>query len=140
MRLTSHFTLVKKSGHKDTYSWKYCRKRVRGEKTALFPPLMQNSHPNLTTCLVIKTIFIENYHLSVSKCCDTLERVKTMSKLPFPIILRSNFMCHDLSGFRIYDSAFSQVSTWRFYTLLNQNHLMKSLNYLSDQYEKFIIL
>ena len=39
MRWTSHVTLVKKkSGHKDAYSWKYWRKRVRGEKTALFSP------------------------------------------------------------------------------------------------------
>ena len=38
MRLTSHFTLVKKSGHKDTYSWKYWQKLVRDGKPPFFPP------------------------------------------------------------------------------------------------------
>ena len=41
MRLTSHFTLVKKSGHKDTYSWKYWRKRVGGAKIMPFSPMFK---------------------------------------------------------------------------------------------------
>jgi len=40
----------------------------------------------LSHFLVTKTILFENYHLSASKCPDTLEKAKTMSKLPFPII------------------------------------------------------
>ena len=38
MRLTSHFTLVKKSGHMDTNSWNYYRKRVGGGKKRPFFP------------------------------------------------------------------------------------------------------
>ena len=57
--------------------------------------------------LVTKTICFEIHHLSVSKCFDTLERVKTMSNLPFPIIWWSNFTCNDLLDFIIYDSPFS---------------------------------
>ena len=96
-RLDIVLTLSKVSEHFETLKWWISKHIVFVSKKC---------HKN-ATFLVTKTICFEIYHLSVSKCSDTLERVKTMSNLPFPIILWSNFSCQDISDSAIYDNAFS---------------------------------
>ena len=90
--------------------------------------------------LLTKTIFFENYHLSVSKCRDTLEKIKTTSKLPFPIISWPFFTFYDLLDFTILRKRIFLSVGIAFLHSTEADHLMKSLKYLSDHHENYLSL